>query len=360
MDKIRIAVLIGHGKSKNGGYDSGAVAGGVHEYNLAREVGIDLNTILKKYDCEVELININKDIYLYDRADYVRKHNFDLCIELHLNACNKSASGTEAYHKHTSKPGKALASLISKNIAKNLKTKNRGAKIRTYKDDNGKTRDYFCIVRAVPCESLLIETVFIDSASDRAKIVLSENQLKCAQGIADAIVSTYGLKLKNKPKPKPAPEAKPEPKPSKPVTTGLDIGDDVTIAYGAVYGGCTKTRGKAVPKSKCKNVVQTVVKIQKNCGVKEALLSPINSWVALTSLNKVKDELEVNDKVFIAYGAVYGGCTKARGSKVPKSKCDKVEQTITKFSKNYGVAEALLQPVNSWVAVESLVNAPKK
>ena len=34
----RICIVVGHGKSKSGGYDSGAVAFGYHEFKIAREI----------------------------------------------------------------------------------------------------------------------------------------------------------------------------------------------------------------------------------------------------------------------------------------------------------------------------------
>lgn len=63
-------------------------------------------------------------------------------------------------------------------------------------------------------------------------------------------------------------------------------GCTVTIKAGAVYGGLTSARGKAVPDWVCKRTL-TVKKIQENKGVQEALLQEINSWVAVASLTAV-------------------------------------------------------------------------
>ena len=67
-----------------------------------------------------------------------------------------------------------------------------------------------------------------------------------------------------------------------------EIGENskVKIKAGAVYGGLTSARGKAVPGWVCKRT-HTVKKIQENKGVKEALLREINSWVAVDSLTAV-------------------------------------------------------------------------
>ena len=68
---------------------------------------------------------------------------------------------------------------------------------------------------------------------------------------------------------------------------GIAVGSTVTIKSGAVYGGLSATRGKAVPKEQLAPKVHTVSKIQTNKGVSEALLSDISSWVAVSSLTEV-------------------------------------------------------------------------
>lgn len=67
-----------------------------------------------------------------------------------------------------------------------------------------------------------------------------------------------------------------------------EIGENskVKIKAGAVYGGLTSARGKAVPGWVCKRT-HTVKKIQENKGVKEALLQESNSWVAVDSLTAI-------------------------------------------------------------------------
>ncbi len=68
---------------------------------------------------------------------------------------------------------------------------------------------------------------------------------------------------------------------------GIAVGSTVTIKSGAVYGGLSTARGKAVPKEQLAPKVHTVSKIQTNKGVSEALLSDISSWVAVSGLTEV-------------------------------------------------------------------------
>lgn len=57
--------------------------------------------------------------------------------------------------------------------------------------------------------------------------------------------------------------------------------------------------------------------------------------------------------VKIKTGAAYGGLTSARGKAVPGWVCKRTH-TVKKIQENKGVKEALLQEINSWVAVASL------
>jgi len=59
------------------------------------------------------------------------------------------------------------------------------------------------------------------------------------------------------------------------------------------------------------------------------------------------------DTVTIKSGAVYGGLASSRGTPVP-SRIIGQRYKVTKFATHKGVQEALLQGINSWVAVASL------
>lgn len=67
--------------------------------------------------------------------------------------------------------------------------------------------------------------------------------------------------------------------------TEVKAGAKVTIKKGATYGG--SARGKAIPSAQLAPKQHTVKKVQTNSGIKEALLSEINSWVAVSSLTVV-------------------------------------------------------------------------
>lgn len=71
------------------------------------------------------------------------------------------------------------------------------------------------------------------------------------------------------------------------VAKPIEVGCQVTINKGAVYGGLAGARGSKVPSSQLAPKKHTVGKIQINKGAREALLKEIVSWVAVASLTRV-------------------------------------------------------------------------
>lgn len=333
---MNICVSIGHGKSAKGGYDSGALGGNYQEFKIAREIGKYIGEIFKGYACTADVINYDATLYLTDRIAYVNKHGYDLAMEIHLNAAG--GTGSEVYYKHKSATGKKLAGAISKSIAKTFGIRDRGAKVKI-NPANG--TDYFGFVRSCKCESLLIETVFIDTASDRKHVETAAGQKQCAEAIVKAVADFYGIKKKaststNKPT---------TDKPSENKPTAVRAGDIVKIK------GSKYATGQRIPMW-VKLKKHTVKSVSGN----KALLKEINSWVYtadLTVLQSSAKTVAVGSKVKIKSGAVYGGLTSARGAAIPREQLARTH-TVGKIQKNNGVTEALLTDIVSWVAVVSL------
>lgn len=327
---MNICVSIGHGKSAKGGYDSGALGGNYQEFKIGREIGKYIGEIFKGYACTADVINYDATLYLTERIAHVNKHGYDLAIEIHLNAAG--GTGSEVYYKHKSATGKKLAAAISKSIANTFGIRDRGAKVKI-NPANG--TDYFGFVRSCKCESLLIETVFIDTASDRKHVETAAGQRQCAEAIVSAIANFYGIKKKSAPAVKPS-EDKP---------TTVRAGDIVKIK------GSKYATGQRIPmwvKLK-KHTVKTV-------SGSRALLKEINSWVYIADLTVLQSSaktVSVGSKVKIKPGATYGGLTAARGSIVPDTQLTRTH-TVGKIQVNGGVREALLTDIASWVAVKYL------
>lgn len=329
---MNICISIGHGKSAKGGYDSGALGGNYQEFKIAREIGKYIGEAFKGYACTADVINYDATLYLTDRIAHVNKHGYDLAMEIHLNA--SGGTGSEVYYKHKSASGKKLAGAISKSIANTFGIRDRGAKVKI-NPANG--TDYFGFVRSCKCESLLIETVFIDTASDRKHVETAAGQKQCAEAIVKAIADFYGIKKKSAPAVKPSED--------KPTVATVRAGDIVKIK------GSKYATGQKIPMW-VKLKKHTVKSVSGN----KALLKEINSWVYIADLTVLQSSAKtvtVGSKVKIKSGAVYGGLTSARGAAIPREQLARTH-TVGKIQKNNGVTEALLTDIVSWVAVVSL------
>lgn len=325
---MNICISIGHGKSAKGGYDSGALGGNYQEFKIAREIGKYIGEIFKGYNCTADVINYDATLYLTDRIAHVNKHGYDLAMEIHLNA--SGGTGSEVYYKHKSAAGKKLAAAISKNIANTFGIRDRGAKVKI-NPANG--TDYFGFVRSCKCESLLIETVFIDTASDRKHVETAAGQRQCAEAIVKAVADFYGIKKKSAPAVKPS-EGKP---------ATVRAGNIVKIK------GSKYATGQKIPMW-VKLKKHTVKSVNGN----KALLKEINSWVYTADLTVLRSEITVGSKVTIKSGAVYGGLSTTRGKAVPKEQLAPKKHTVSKIETHNGVKEALLSDIMSWVAIKYL------
>ena len=194
-----ICIVVGHGKSKTGGYDSGAVSkdGKIHEFKIAKEIAKYCADYLNAtYMTTASLMNYNGDLYLTDRIKEVNKTSYKFIAEIHLNA--GEGTGTETYYYNGSPTGKKVADQISKEISSALGIKQRsngvddgGDKVKLNK--NGK--DYFAIIRDTKPTAILVETVFIDTESDLNKVNTTDGQKKCGVAIAKGIAKALNLEL---------------------------------------------------------------------------------------------------------------------------------------------------------------------
>lgn len=325
---MNICISIGHGKSAKGGYDSGALGGNYQEFKIAREIGKYIGEVFKDYACTADVINYDATLYLTERIAHVNKHGYDLAMEIHLNA--SGGTGSEVYYKHKSATGKKLAGAISKSIANTFGIRDRGAKVKI-NPSNG--TDYFGFVRSCKCESLLIETVFIDTASDRKHVETAAGQRQCAEAIVKAIADFYGIKKKTAPAVKPS-----ENKPT------VRAGDIVKIK------GSRYATGQKIPMW-----VKLKKHTVKSVNGEKALLKEINSWVYTADLEVTKSgEIKAGSVVTIKKSAVYGGLSSTRGKAVPKEQLAPKKHTVSKIETHNGEKEALLSDIVSWVAIKYL------
>ena len=326
-----IYIAAGHG-----GSDPGAVSGKYIEKALTLKTALACQNYLRNYECETVMARTtDKSCTVAHKMEEVEKKRPSLVLEIHYNA--GGGEGCEVYYWHTHAPSKSLAQKVLAEMVK------LGQKSRGIKESKAGTSYNFGMCRQAATTgipSILGEYAFVDNAKDQAKINSDAKLRAVGEAYAKAAVSYLGLKKKAEP--------------SKPSTGGgsgvITVGSTVKVS-GAKYA-----TGQTIPGW----VKSTTHKVSEINGDR-ALLGRdggICSWVYLRDLTLVSGgaakPVEVGCQVTINKGAVYGGLTSARGSKVPAAQLAPKKHTVSKIQANKGVQEALLKEITSWAAVSSL------
>ena len=106
---MKIALTVGHSLLKNGCYTSadGKSYGGCNEYKYNKAFSKQVANALRKNGHDVTRIACPEKTFIsstQERSYKLNKINsgdYDLVIELHLNAASPSAKGTEVLYKST-------------------------------------------------------------------------------------------------------------------------------------------------------------------------------------------------------------------------------------------------------------------
>ena len=331
MSKPTIYIAAGHG-----GSDPGAVSGKYIEKALTLKTALACQNYLKNYECETIMARTTDvDCKVADKMEEVEQKRPSLVLEIHYNA--GGGEGCEVYYWHNHAPSKALAQAVLSQMTA------LGQKSRGIKASRPNTNYNFGMCRQASwtnIPSILGEYAFVDNAKDQAKINTDAKLKAIGEAYAKAAIAYLGLKKKTEP--------------TKPSTGGgsgvIAIGSTVKVT------GTKYATGQTIPGW----VKSTTHKVSEISGDR-ALLGRdggICSWVYLRDLTLVSGgaakPVEVGCQVTINKGAVYGGLTSARGSKVPTAQIAPKKHTVSKIQVNEGVREALLREIVSWVAVASL------
>ena len=200
---MNVFVCVGHAYYGNGVYSSadGTKSGGVNEFKYNKDLAPYVVKWLKKAGCKVtlciapdgKLSSLNEEINYFIGEEH--KQNYDLAVQLHLNAFNGQAYGCEAYAYDNA--GLKVASAICGKLG--TVWKNRGAQIKTGLYWTRKTK----------AKAVLIESFFCDNASDYAKakkLGMDAHGKLIAEGIVGKSIS--GSATPSKPTAKPDGKAK--------------------------------------------------------------------------------------------------------------------------------------------------------
>lgn len=266
---MNILLVSGHGAG-----DPGAQGCGYKEADLTRELTKLIMADLKGYqNAKVyrypESRNAYKDIQSGQFNNVLKQQfagvKFDYAFEVHFNAFNGKAYGTEVFVTYAEKEIS-----VEQEVMKNMK------KYFTLRDNDaikdGVKRTNFLVIQTLKnkgVSSALLETCFIDNKNDMS--TYNANKKKIAAGIAAGIASGFGLKK--------AAVA--------PVKKEVKAGSKVKVAPNAVIGGLAANRGKSVKDYPyLKSNTWKVVRFDTHHGVYEALLS-CNTWIAVKYLTAI-------------------------------------------------------------------------
>lgn len=180
--KLKICVTVGHSRLKSGVYTSadGRKYGGVIEYKYCRDFAKKyLVPQLKAKGHDVDLIICPEKQFTdaKQEKDYklsrINKKDYDLVMELHLNAAQPSAHGTEVLY--ISEKGREYAERICKALGEVYR--NRGAKKRT---------DLYILNSTKPV-AILLELFFCTNREDYLKGHGKKNASGLAKLISEVI-----------------------------------------------------------------------------------------------------------------------------------------------------------------------------
>ena len=180
----KVFIGVGHG-----GRDPGAVANGLKESQVALDVGLRLNYLLKKagvFTCISRTSDIDDDL-----SEKIARCNVfapDLALDIHFNS--GGGEGFEVYHYS----GGGTSELLASNIEQEVKkfTKSRGLKVKL----NDRGSDYFGFIRSVKAPSIIVEGAFLDNATDVERVKTDVGRQKFAEAYAFGILKTLGIDSK--------------------------------------------------------------------------------------------------------------------------------------------------------------------
>lgn len=176
---MRILLTVGHSKLKNGCITSadGTKLGGGNEYVFNKSFSKYLENALEENGHEVDRVICPEKQFTkwQDERTYklAIEHatDYDLVIELHLNAGSKSANGCEVLYK--SAKGKKYADKVQKQLSK------------AFKDRGAKQSNSLYILNQTKAPAILIELFFCTNKKEWE--YATKNKKKIAELIAEAI-----------------------------------------------------------------------------------------------------------------------------------------------------------------------------
>lgn len=186
---MKILLISGHGAG-----DPGATGNGFQEANLTRELVNLIAPKLRKY-ATVDIYNQSRNAFKDCQAGTFSIGAYDYVLEVHFNAFNGQAYGTEIYVTDREKGVTVEQAIMNEMGTYFVKRGSTGVKVTNFLVIN--------TVKSKGISSALLETCFIDNTNDMR--IYQANKDKIAQAITNGIITGFGLGTAEKPAEVPAP-----------------------------------------------------------------------------------------------------------------------------------------------------------
>lgn len=182
LNGYKIFIDAGHG-----GTDAGAVYGSLYEKNLALDIAKRLQTKLNALGATTQMSRTGDTFpTLAARVNASNSFGAHIFVSVHINA--GGGTGVETWvHDNSSSYTNSLATYVNNRMAIELSASNRGVK-KAPSQRNGQNI-YVIDPANINAWAILPEVLFIDNATDRAKLQNSTYLQKAADAIATGINS---------------------------------------------------------------------------------------------------------------------------------------------------------------------------
>lgn len=193
----------------HGGWDPGAVVGGVKEKDLTLQVSQELKALLEERGARVILTRTDDTHFsrtvredLRQRVALVAEHGADLFVSVHANQDRCNCWGAQTFYQKGGSPaGKTLAISIQNRLRE-----------RTDTTRYALPGDYY-VLRTTEVPAAIVEMGFLSNGAEREKLQQPEYQRTLALAIAEGI-EAYREHIARQPDV--APENPADPSPSRP------------------------------------------------------------------------------------------------------------------------------------------------
>lgn len=177
----RVLVVIDPG---HGGRDPGAISpiNRLEEVQVVTPIARRVAAILQERGVAVRMTR-NDDVYvgLDERVSFARSVGANIFVSIHANSINgrPDVNGLETYHHYT---GRTLAEIVHRNIL------GRVPQSGFYLNDRGVRAARFLVLRKSNIPAILIETGYLTSEAEVARLSRSDYREVMAEGIARGIL----------------------------------------------------------------------------------------------------------------------------------------------------------------------------